>query len=388
MTTQTRGTQTKEARATELFEEPEAGGADMVTKERETEKAVIQVGAEERKITISFNDVREYLCPRASDAEIGLFLKVCSSEGLNPFKHECFLVKYADDQPAAIIIATETFLKSAEARPEYDGVEAGIIVKDAAGKLDFREGSFLLDEEAKNLVGGWAKAYRKDRARPIYAAVNIKECIKYTKSGRPTRFWDEMPATMVRKVALSRALREGFPNRFGGTLTTAEFEEIPEGQLPPALEKNGKPAWRKFWAKVKSELGLSPEAARLLLGVGSIKEELTDTGWTMERIWDEITKALQEKQASASPDGGTMAPEEVILEGEKKAEATAETGAKPASPKRAPETIRTINELMKACFEDFKMQPREVLKELGYSSQVDITELPGECYRRIAAVRG
>ncbi len=75
------------------------------------------------------------------------------------------------------------------------------------------------------------------------------------------------------------------------------------------------------------------------------------------------------------------------------------SGAPPAEPKvkRDPETIKTINELYRACNEDFtvidkdgkprKMQPKEVLKELGYSSQEDIADTPANCYRQIAAVR-
>jgi phage recombination protein Bet len=362
----------------------------MVTKEKET--AIVQL--EERKFTITFDDVKKYLCPKASDAEIGLFLKVCQSEGLNPFSREIYLVKYADDQPAATIIATETFLKRAEGCPEFDGAEAGIILRDTAGKLELREGSFLLDEEEKNLVGGWAKVYRKDRQRPIYGAVNIKECIKYTKSGKPTRFWEDMPATMVRKVALSRALREAFPNRFGGTLTTAEFEEVPEGQLPPALEKNGKPDWKKFWPKVKSELGLSTEEARVLLKVKSIKEELIDQGWTMEQIWDALVTAKQQSEAKLQDTRQESSGEAVKTEAGK----GQETGtAPPAKLRRDPETVKTINDLLTACHQDFtvvgqdgkprKMQPKDVYAELNVKSANEITEKPSECYRRIAAVR-
>jgi hypothetical protein len=176
-----------------------------------------------------------------------------------------------------------------------------VVLKDSTGKLEFREGSLIVEEEESKLVGGWAKVYRKDRARPFYVAVNIKECQKYTREGKPTRFWREMPATMVRKVALSRALREAFPSRLGGMLTEAEYEEIPE-ELPPALEKGGKPDWKKFWAKVKSDLGLTTEEARQLLGVDSIKEELIDAGWTMERIWDDLTLALQQAQTPTIDD--------------------------------------------------------------------------------------
>jgi len=339
------------------------------------ETAVTLAEAEGRKITITFEDVRKFLCPKASDAEIGLFLKTCQAEGLNPFSREIYLVKYKEDQPAAIIIATEAFLKAAESCPEYDGAEAGIILKDATGKLEFREGSFLLEEEEKNLVGGWAKVYRKDRAKPTYIAVNINECIKYKRGGERTRFWEDMPATMVRKVALSRALREAFPNRFGGTLTTAEFEEIPEGELPPAFEKGGRPDWSKFWAKVKSELGLTPEDARVLLGVDSIKEELIDAGATMEEIWDQLVAAQQAAQGKRAQAEDTDKEQLAEAGGDK-------------SWKRDPETIKSIQDLYHACYQDFKLQPKDVLKELGYSSQSEVAELPSECYRRIAAVRG
>jgi len=58
-----------------------------------------------------------------------------------------------------------------------------------------------------------------------------------------------------------------------------------------------------------------------------------------------------------------------------------------AKPKRDPESIKNIAQLYSVCFEDFKLQPKVVLKELGYGSQTDIAETPAECYRKIAAVR-
>ena len=56
-------------------------------------------------------------------------------------------------------------------------------------------------------------------------------------------------------------------------------------------------------------------------------------------------------------------------------------------PDRDPHSIKTINELMKACHEDFKLQPKQVLAELGVSSQNEISETPADCYLKIAAVR-
>jgi len=332
----------------------------MAVKEKKAEQAIVQVGTEEKKVTITFEDVKKYLCPDATDAEIGLFLKVCASENLNPFRGECFLVKYRKDQRAAIIISVEAFLRAAESCEEYDGHEAGIILRKEDHHLEFREGSFILEEEERQLVGGWARVYRRDRQKPVYAAVNIKECMKYTREGEPTRFWQEMPATMVRKVALSRALREAFPNRFAGTLTTAEFEEMPEGELPPAYSKNGEPDWPKFWARQK-EKGLTPDDVHGILNIGSLRDDWLAKGRTLEEAEDIINDALEKVNKTRTE--------------------------APGKPKRDPESVKTIAQLMKACFEDFKMQPKDVYAELNVKSANEITELPSECYRKIAAVR-
>ena len=366
----------------------------MVTREKETEKAI--VAWQGRKITVTFDDVKNRICPHATDQEVIVFLKMCQTLNLNPWARDVYMVKYKDDEPASIIVAAEAYFKAAETCESFDGLEAGVVLKDSTGKLEFREGSLILEEEEARLVGGWAKVYRKDRARPFYVAVNIKECQKYTREGRPTRFWREMPATMVRKVALSRALREAFPTRLGGMITEAEYEEIPE-RLPPALEKGGKPDWKKFWAKVRSELGLTTEEARQLLGVHSIKEELLDAGWSLEKIWDELTLALQRAEGPATDDlkrvrerldeairQGEVTPDKAVDEIRHE---TAVVEAEVRELKRDPGTIRSINDLLRACHEDFRMQPKEVYAELNVSSANEITELPGDCYRKIAAVR-
>lgn len=68
-------------------------------------------------------------------------------------------------------------------------------------------------------------------------------------------------------------------------------------------------------------------------------------------------------------------------------DAITEAEAPPPKPTRNPSTVTTYNELCKACHEDFKMQPKEILEELGYSSQLSITESMEECYLKIWAVR-
>lgn len=378
------------------------------------QKALIHWKGEQ--ITVTFDDVKNLICKLATDQETIMFLKTCSSLQLNPFANEIYLIKYDEKDKAATVISVGSYHKAAEANKDYNGYEAGIILRDSGGKLEFREGAFLLDDEMDKLVGGWAKAYRKNRDRPTYIAVNKAECIRYTKDGRPTKFWTkEKQASMLRKTALKRALVEAFPSLFAGTMSStevsepieAEYEEMAEGEVPPAMEKGGQPDWKKFWARVKSELGLTTEQARELLQVDSIKDELIDASWTMEDIWNKLVSSLQQQKAAKKEpeqvvdvETGEIIDQEDDLEKELFGEAEdagaaapAEahkneepTGtAAPAKPKRAFETIKTINDLMKATFHDFQMQPKAVLKELGYSSQSDINEKPSVCYQRIAA---
>ena len=360
--------------------------------ELRTEKAV--VAWQNRTVTITFDDVKRHLCPKATDQEIVVFLRMSQSLNLNPWAREIFLIKWGDEA-ASYVIAEEAYLKAAEQCKEYEGHEAGIIVKDGAGKTTQIEGTLILEGDKVELVGGWARVYRKDRKHPFYIAVNFKECAKHTKKGELTHFWDSMPATMIRKVALARALREAFPSRLGGAVTEAEAEEAEweditgKGALPEALMKDGKPDWPMFYAKVKDELGLTPEQAHQLVGVEHFSA-LLEQGWTMEKIWDALILALREQSAKAgkTPEkvdqkvdqvtGEILAPEE-----------DKGVGAKPpaTTKPRDPESIKDINDLLRACFDDFGIQPNDVAKELGYGSTQAIDKKPSDCYREIAAVR-
>ena len=51
------------------------------------------------EITLTSKIVRDYLVPsdsRVTDQEIGMFLKLCEYQKLNPFLREAYLVKYGD----------------------------------------------------------------------------------------------------------------------------------------------------------------------------------------------------------------------------------------------------------------------------------------------------
>lgn len=130
-----------------------------------------------QRMTVTFDDVRNFICKEATIAECRIFLETCKQYHLNPFTKEAYLIHYDNkngDTASTIVLGKTCYMKMAEAHPQYDGFEAGVIVfVPEVGELIHREGSIIYKGE--ELVGGWAKTYRKDRSRPFYEEVNFSE---------------------------------------------------------------------------------------------------------------------------------------------------------------------------------------------------------------------
>ncbi len=169
---------------------------------------VVEYDTSGGKIRLSTDLIRKYLVSgqgNVTDQEIAMFLQLCKYQKLNPWLKEAYLIKYSDRYPASIVTSKETFLKRATRNAKYVGHEAGWkITKD--GKV----------------TGAWAKIYVKDYQVPIYVEVDMDE---YRQDNR---MWKEKGKTMIRKVALVQALREAFPEAFGGMQS---IEEMPTGNV-------------------------------------------------------------------------------------------------------------------------------------------------------------
>lgn len=191
--------------------------------------------ADGQHFTVSFGEVRSFICPQATDAECKIFLETCKQYHLNPFTKEAYLIHYDNknaDTASTIVLGKNCYLQMAERNPAYDGFEAGVIVLTADGQLLNREGSIVYDGEdgGETLLGGWAKVYRKDRTRASYEEVKLSE---YDTGKSP---WSGKKATMIRKVALVHALREAFPSTFGALYDESEVRvdaEVTAREVPP-----------------------------------------------------------------------------------------------------------------------------------------------------------
>ena len=176
--------------------------------------------ADGQHMVVSFADVRNSICPKATDAECKIFLETCKQYKLNPFTKEAYLIHYDnknEDTASTIVLGKNCYMQMAERNPNFDGFEAGVIVLTADGQLLNREGSIVYDGNGgETLLGGWAKVYRKDRTRASY------EEVKLTEYDTGKSLWNGKKATMIRKVALVHALREAFPSTFGALCDESE----------------------------------------------------------------------------------------------------------------------------------------------------------------------
>ncbi len=179
-----------------------------------------------------------------TDQEVTMFLNLCRFQHLNPFLREAYLVKYGS-QPATIVTGKDAFTKRARRNKDYRGNQAGVIVIKNDGTLENRIGSLVLKDE--EIAGGWAKVYIEGDIVPTEVSVSFDEYVGTKSDGTVNSQWSKKPATMIRKVALVQALREAFPEDFGGMYSQEEVGvyDLPESPvitasdeqtLPPAQE--------------------------------------------------------------------------------------------------------------------------------------------------------
>lgn len=175
-------------------------------------------------IEVTEQDVRDLLsasgqlAQNVTTQEIKTFMRLCQAQRLNPFTKDAYMVKYGS-APATIITGKDAFTKRAFRHPKFRGMEAGITLVGKDGNLHRRDGSMLL--EGESLTGGWCRVYIDGYDKPMFDEVTFGEYSapdKYGKNG-----WSRMPSTMIRKVAITHALREAFPEDLGGLYSEEEM---------------------------------------------------------------------------------------------------------------------------------------------------------------------
>ena len=212
----------------------------------------------DNEIRLTPNIVQNYIVGNDSKItlpEFKFFTELCRARKLNPFLKEAYCIKYGN-QPAQIVVGKDVFLKRADAHPQYNGKETGVIIQTEAGEIVERHGCFVSANET--LIGGWAKVYRKDREHPEYMSVSFDEAAGRKSNGELNSSWKRQGATMIEKVAKVRALREAFIEEFQGMYVEEELENIEQDStiknpFPDAIEVEVKDANEQQLPRSESE---------------------------------------------------------------------------------------------------------------------------------------
>jgi len=164
------------------------------------------------------------------------------------------MVGYTDNKGNLVTIATKDFmLRKAYQTNQVDHLtQEAIYVDEAGNRCDFWA-------NGAKLVGATASVKRKDTQAPITATVRLSE---YNKG---MALWKDIPETMIKKVALTHALRLAFPNELGGVYDESEFngsvvvgETVENPGAEPAKMEQVK-AIEDMIAKGKTDLKEVPE---------------------------------------------------------------------------------------------------------------------------------
>ena len=171
---------------------------------------------------MTFQDVRELIAVKTrqgkgpSDKDVNMFLHLCKASGLNPYVKDAYLLGYdSRDGPVFNIISSIKALeKRADAHPQFDGIESGLVVVSDSGEIKDVSGAMRLP--GLEIIGGWAKVWRKDHRLPHEARLELS----VYSSGKSR--WLADPAGMIVKCSKAAAYREAFPTELGGIYTSEE----------------------------------------------------------------------------------------------------------------------------------------------------------------------
>jgi phage recombination protein Bet len=233
-----------------------------------TETTPVRIDFADGAYCLSVRDVLRWIAPEAPEHEAMRFLMTCRMARIDPFRQEAFLIPYdtKHGRKWSIVIGKAGYLRMAEENPNYDGHQSGIVIHHPDTGLEKEiEGSRIPDEW--NVIGGWARVFRRDRKFPTYCSVGSE----FYRETIP--MWQTQTPTMYRKTALIHALEEaGLCFGYSGTYDRAEMpasDYLPPDDAPIQVS-----------AKVAAEYEATPLPSLGSNMVGEIQALLDELGAT------------------------------------------------------------------------------------------------------------
>lgn len=258
----------------------------------ETEPIRITVGMVKNMLAVRSRSGQE---PAARD--IMTYMMLCKSRKLNPFVGDAYLLGYdtQDGTKWSLITAVQALRKRAEANPDYDGCQRGVIVE-RNGDLVEREGSVLLDGE--KLIGGWSVCKRKGHSLPYRETVNLS--VYSTGKSR----WGKDPAGMIVKCAEAASLRRAFPSDLAGLYVREEFEsdERPQTHVDQATGMEGLRSRLSSITGGTSHHDAPSEVVEATDEPGEMEKALApkQSAKKTDDVYESFRKSIQEQKSNAA----------------------------------------------------------------------------------------
>jgi phage recombination protein Bet len=164
--------------------------------------------------------IKQTVAKGASDNELALFVEVCKSSGLDPFRKQIYAIMRRDQGQAKMTIQVG-----------IDGLRA---IAARSGDYEGQLGPFWCGED-----GVWKDCWLSPKP-PSAAKVGVLHrgfreplwAVARFASYKQENLWNKMPEVMIAKVAEALALRKAFPESTSGLY---EASELDQADSPEAL---------------------------------------------------------------------------------------------------------------------------------------------------------
>lgn len=174
--------------------------------------------------------IKSQIAPKATDAELQLFLYQAKRTGLDPLTRQIYAIhrKSGNEEKMTIQTSIDGFRVIAERSGDYAGQDEPIF-----------------EESNGKLIKATIKVYRFRGDQRYCAAVGVAywdeyvvmvdEWVNKQRTGKkiPSGLWAKMPHTMLAKVAEALALRKSYPQDLSGLYTS---EEMTQADAPQKTE--------------------------------------------------------------------------------------------------------------------------------------------------------